>query len=168
MVNYTDGVGYNLGSGTTSYVGARNAKTVECLLDFDAITSARATGMLTALTAADAIAAIKLKKGTVVLWAGIEVVEGEASKSISLGHDVGTDDLDFFMGAQSIASEGYFDASTTAATADDSTANNSKFFNVDGNIMVDFTTGVPTSGKVRVLAVVADVSNERAIEPNDG
>ncbi len=174
MAIYADNIGYNGGSdGKTSWLGIRNTAVVSSLLDFKRINADRLAAGATALAVSDAIAAMKLKAGTVVLLAGFEVVtadSGSGTKTMSLGDDRATiDDVDYWVAAADIKTTGFNTASTTTEATDDATTDTPKIFEEDGNLLLELANGVPTDAVISVFAIIADCSrSDEVVQRNYG
>lgn len=149
MATYTDSLGFNKGSAAfPALVDFISKFDVE--LDFAAINDARTAAGATALAAADVMQVINLPANAVVLSAGIEVVTTDASTAT---FDLG------FTGASPAAVNVYAnDAAISTAGYTVAALANPTAVNVADTIDLLINTAAPTTGKIRVFAVVADVS----------
>lgn len=149
MAAYTDTIGFN--KGTAAFPALVNAiSKFEVVLDFAAIVAARAAAGATALAAADTLQVINLPANAVVLTAGIEVLTTDASTA--------TFDLGFTGGSPAAANCYANDApiGTLGYTVADLA--NPTAVKVADTIDLLINTAAPTTGKIRVFAIVADVS----------
>ncbi len=149
MATYTDSLGFNKGSAAfPALVDFISKFDVE--LDFAAINAARTAAGATALAAADVLQVINLPANAVVLSAGIEVVTTDASTAT---FDLG------FTGASPAAVNAYAnDAAISTAGYTIADLANPTAVKVADTIDLLINTAAPTTGKIRVFAVVADVS----------
>jgi hypothetical protein len=149
MATYTDSLGFNKGSAAfPALVDFISKFDVE--LDFAAINAARTTAGATALAAADVMQVINLPANAVVLSAGIEVITTDASTAT---FDLG------FTGASPAAVNAYAnDAAIGTAGYTIADLANPTAVKVADTIDLLINTAAPTTGKIRVFAVVADVS----------
>jgi hypothetical protein len=149
MATYTDSLGFNKGSAAfPALVDFISKFDVE--LDFAAINAARTAAGATALAATDVLQVINLPANAVVLSAGIEVVTTDASTAT---FDLG------FTGASPAAVNAYAnDAAISTAGYTVADLANPTAVKVADTIDLLINTAAPTTGKIRVFAVVADVS----------
>jgi hypothetical protein len=149
MATYTDSLGFNKGSAAfPALVDFISKFDVE--LDFAAINAARTAAGATALAATDVLQVINLPANAVVLSAGIEVVTTDASTAT---FDLG------FTGASPAAVNAYAnDAAISTAGYTIADLANPTAVKVADTIDLLINTAAPTTGKIRVFAVVADVS----------
>jgi D-serine deaminase-like pyridoxal phosphate-dependent protein len=120
------------------------------VLDFAAINAARTAAGATALAAADVLQVINLPANAVVLSAGLEVVTTDASTA--------TFDLGFTGGSPAAANVYANDAAISTAGYSIAALANPTAVGVADTIDLLINTAAPTTGKIRVFAVVADVS----------
>jgi hypothetical protein len=149
MATYTDSLGFNKGSAAfPALVDFISKFDVE--LDFAAINAARTAAGATALAATDVLQVINLPANAVVLSAGIEVITTDASTAT---FDLG------FTGASPAAVNAYAnDAAISTAGYTVADLANPTAVKVADTIDLLINTAAPTTGKIRVFAVVADVS----------
>jgi hypothetical protein len=149
MATYTDSLGFNKGSAAfPALVDFISKFDVE--LDFAAINAARTAAGATALAATDVLQVINLPANAVVLSAGIEVITTDASTAT---FDLG------FTGASPAAVNAYAnDAAISTAGYTIADLANPTAVKVADTIDLLINTAAPTTGKIRVFAVVADVS----------
>jgi hypothetical protein len=149
MATYTDSLGFNKGSAAFPALVDFISK-FDVVLDFAAINAARTAAGATALAAADVLQVINLPANAVVLSAGIEVVTTDASTAT---FDLG------FTGASPAAVNAYAnDAAISTAGYTVADLANPTAVKVADTIDLLINTAAPTTGKIRVFAVVADVS----------
>lgn len=149
MATYTDSLGFNKGSAAFPAVVDFVSK-FDVVLDFAAINAARTAAGATALAAADVLQVINLPANAVVLSAGIEVVTTDASTA--------TFDLGFTGGTPAAANCYANDAAIGTAGYTVADLANPTAVKVADTIDLLINTAAPTTGKIRVFAVVADVS----------
>jgi len=149
MANYTDSIGFN--KGTAAFpANVYSVSKFEVELDFAEINAARTATGATALAAADTLQVVNLPAGSVVLSAGLEVVKTDASTAtFDLGYTGGTPAAaNAYANDAPIGTAGYTIADlanpTVVKTAD--------------TIDLLINTAAPTTGKIRVFAIVADVN----------
>ena len=149
MTAFTDSLGFN--KGTAAFpANVTEVSKFEVKLDFAAIVAARSAAGATALAAADVLQVINLPANAVVLSAGIEVVTTDASTAT---FDLG------FTGASPAAVNAYAnDAAISTAGYTIADLANPTAVKVADTIDLLINTAAPTTGKIRVFAVVADVS----------
>ena len=149
MATYTDSLGFNKGSAAfPALVDFISKFDVE--LDFAAINAARTAAGATALAAADVLQVINLPANAVVLSAGLEVITTDASTA--------TFDLGFTGGSPAAANAYANDAAISTAGYTVADLANPTAVKVADTIDLLINTAAPTTGKIRVFAVVADVS----------
>jgi hypothetical protein len=149
MATYTDSLGFNKGSAAFPALVDFISK-FDVVLDFAAINAARTAAGATALAATDVLQVINLPANAVVLSAGIEVVTTDASTAT---FDLG------FTGASPAAVNAYAnDAAISTAGYTVADLANPTAVKVADTIDLLINTAAPTTGKIRVFAVVADVS----------
>lgn len=149
MATYTDSLGFNKGSAAFPALVDFISK-FDVVLDFAAINAARTAAGATALAATDVLQVINLPANAVVLSAGIEVVTTDASTAT---FDLG------FTGASPAAVNAYAnDAAISTAAYTVADLANPTAVKVADTIDLLINTAAPTTGKIRVFAVVADVS----------
>jgi hypothetical protein len=149
MATYTDSLGFNKGSAAFPALVDFISK-FDVVLDFAAINAARTAAGATALAATDVLQVINLPANAVVLSAGIEVVTTDASTAT---FDLG------FTGASPAAVNAYAnDAAISTAGYTIADLANPTAVKVADTIDLLINTAAPTTGKIRVFAVVADVS----------
>ena len=149
MATYTDSLGFNKGSAAFPALVDFISK-FDVVLDFAAINAARTAAGATALAAADVLQVINLPANAVVLSAGLEVVTTDASTA--------TFDLGFTGGSPAAANVFANDAAISTAAYSIAALANPVAVNVADTIDLLINTAAPTTGKIRVFAVVADVS----------
>jgi D-serine deaminase-like pyridoxal phosphate-dependent protein len=149
MAAYTDSIGFN--KGTAAFPADVNSVSkFEVVLDFAAINAARTAAGATALAAADTLQVINLPANAVVLTAGIEVLTTDASTA--------TFDLGFTGGSPAAANAYANDAAISTLGYTIADLANPTAVKVADTIDLLINTAAPTTGKIRVFAVVADVS----------
>jgi hypothetical protein len=149
MATYTDSLGFNKGSAAFPALVDFISK-FDVVLDFAAINAARTAAGATALAAADVLQVINLPANAVVLSAGLEVVTTDASTA--------TFDLGFTGGSPAAANVYANDAAIGTAGYSIAALANPTAVGVADTIDLLINTAAPTTGKIRVFAVVADVS----------
>ena len=149
MATYTDSLGFNKGSAAFPALVDFISK-FDVVLDFAAINAARTAAGATALAAADVLQVINLPANAVVLSAGLEVITTDASTA--------TFDLGFTGGSPAAANVYANDAAIGTAGYSIAALANPTAVGVADTIDLLINTAAPTTGKIRVFAVVADVS----------
>ena len=149
MANYTDSIGFNKGAAAFP-ADVNSVSKFEVVLDFAAINAARTAAGAAALAAADTLQVINLPANAVVLTAGIEVVTTDTSTA--------TFDLGFTGGSPAAANCYANDAPISTAGYTVADLANPTAVKVADTIDLLINTAAPTTGKIRVFAVVADVS----------
>lgn len=151
MAAYTDSLGFY--KGTAAY-GAHSDKRIgymEVELDFAKIVAARAAASATALAATDTLQVLQLPANSVVLHAGMEVIEAEATNTTC------TFDLGFTGGSPEAAN--YFvndGASNALAVLQTKLANAVVIGSAADTIDLLINTAAPTNCVLRVFALVFD------------
>ena len=132
---------------------SRQFYTVEKEIDF----AAAATAKGSALAAADVIEAISVPAGTMILNAGMQVVTAAVGESSDLRLDLGVTgvDADVFVDGFDYAAAAV-DAWTQNAAAYQPVVIGASADTID--ILIQAATTAPTAGKVRVWAVLMDVT----------
>lgn len=149
MATYTDSLGFNKGSAAFPALVDFISK-FDVVLDFAAINAARTAAGATALAATDVLQVINLPANAVVLSAGLEVITTDASTA--------TFDLGFTGGSPAAANAYANDAAISTAGYTVADLANPTAVKVADTIDLLINTAAPTTGKIRVFAVVADVS----------
>jgi hypothetical protein len=149
MATYTDSLGFNKGSAAFPALVDFVSK-FDVVLDFAAINAARTAAGATALAAADVLQVINLPANAVVLSAGLEVITTDASTA--------TFDLGYTGGSPAAANAYANDAAISTAGYTVADLANPTAVKVADTIDLLINTAAPTTGKIRVFAVVADVS----------
>jgi hypothetical protein len=149
MATYTDSLGFNKGTAAfTSDVSS--VSKIDVVLDFAQIVAARAAAGATALAAADVLQVLQIPAGAVVLTAGLEVVTTDASTA--------TFDLGFTGGSPAAANVYANDAAIGTAGFSVAALANPTAVTAADTLDLLINTAAPTTGKIRVFAVVADVN----------
>jgi hypothetical protein len=149
MATYTDSLGFNKGSAAFPALVDFVSK-FDVVLDFAVINAARTAAGATALAAADVLQVINLPANAVVLSAGLEVITTDASTA--------TFDLGYTGGSPAAANAYANDAAISTAGYTVADLANPTAVKVADTIDLLINTAAPTTGKIRVFAVVADVS----------
>jgi hypothetical protein len=149
MATYTDSLGFNKGSAAFPALVDFISK-FDVVLDFAVINAARTAAGATALAAADVLQVINLPANAVVLSAGLEVITTDASTA--------TFDLGYTGGSPAAANAYANDAAISTAGYTVADLANPTAVKVADTIDLLINTAAPTTGKIRVFAVVADVS----------
>lgn len=142
MATYTDTLGFNKG---VAGFDAKNAASVvvrqEVILDFKAIVAARAAASATPLAALDVLEVLRVPAGSVLLAAGLEVLQAETVNTTgTLDLTNGTTALPInALGLESNA----LAAPVTYAAAD--------------TLDITINTAAPTNAIVRAFAILADL-----------
>lgn len=152
MTAYTDTLGFNKG---TAAHGAAFGRLVwmEVEIDMAAVIAARAAASATALAAADTLQVMNLKKGLLILQAGLNVTEAETTNT------TGTYDLGFTGGSPAAANVFGNDV------ANSSVANNATglaaplLLTADDTLDVLFNTAVGTNCVFTVWLVGIDTTS---------
>ena len=147
------------------YTAGRTAGSVPYLVDVSIDFAAAATAKGTALAAADIIECISVPANTLILNAGIEVITVLGGESSDVTFDLGVTsvDADNFV-------DGYdADAATAGAYAQNAAAYqplvNATADTID--LLIATATTAPTSGVVRVWAVLMDIDGRIAAASAD-
>jgi D-serine deaminase-like pyridoxal phosphate-dependent protein len=149
MATYTDSLGFNKGSAAFPADLSFISK-FDVVLDFAVINAARTAAGATALAAADVLQVINLPANAVVLSAGLQVLTTDASTA--------TFDLGFTGGSPAAANCYANDAAISSAVYTVADLANPTAVKVADTIDLLINTAAPTTGKIRVFAIVADVS----------
>jgi hypothetical protein len=156
MANYNDSLGFFKNSAAYPAKGNDRITSFAVDLDFAQIVAARSAAGATALVFTDTLKVIPLPVGTIILSAGVEVVEVESTNTtatVSVG----------FEGGSPVAANAYANAAPLNALGF-TVANLANPTLVSGttasttNLAITLNTATPTDAKIRVFAVVADVS----------
>jgi hypothetical protein len=147
------------GAGATRTAG-RSVVVADVTIDF----AAAATAKGSALAAADIIECINVPANTVVLTAGIEMITALGGESVDTRLLLGVTggDVDAFVAswdATAVAAGGYAPAAATVPVV---------FASADTiDLEIDAATTAPTSGVVRVYAVMVPVDGIQAADEVD-
>lgn len=153
MAAYTDTVGFN--KGTASSTASTNDRVYlqQVDLDFVAITAARLAAGLTALAANDSLQVLHIPAKTLILAAGIDVTTAEATTStLDLGYTGG--DVDAWI-------DGFDPTSVTSAVglgALMTTAVATNYHHAADTLDLLFLTAPQDTSVMRVWAVMVDCS----------
>jgi hypothetical protein len=155
MANYTDSLGFFKNSAAYPAKGNDRVTSFATELDFAKIVAARTAAGATALAATDTLHVIPLPRGTVILSAGIEVISAETTNTtatFSLG----------FAGGSPVAANAFANVLASNALAMAAIGVVPTLVNgttaATTNLAITLNTAAPTDAKIRVFAVVADVS----------
>ncbi|MCH9662966.1 MAG: hypothetical protein K0U66_04825 [Gammaproteobacteria bacterium] len=167
MAVYSENAGYNPNIGDAPHWQAEPSNIRRVRLDFAAIIAARAAtavdgAALPALTDGDQLVVFKCKEGTVVRSAGVNVITAETGKTLTIGEDLGADDIDRFGAGLSIATTGQKSSIIDAAAATEGATERSFQFSADGNIIVAWNS-VPTTAVVDVWADIVDTVPDTSV-----
>jgi hypothetical protein len=142
MATYTDTLGFNKGA---AGFDAKNAASVvvrqEVILDFAQIVAARAAASATALAALDVLEVLRVPAGSVLLAAGLEVLQAETVAT--------TGTLDLTNGASALPINALGLESNPLAAPVTYTA--------DDTLDITINTAAPTNAVVRAFAILADL-----------
>lgn len=161
MATYTDGVGFNKGEATTGplpHHALNKVGVISVTLDFAAITVARAAASLTALGAADVIAALPIPAKTYVLQVGLDVTTAEGG-TLTIDVGDGTDADGYLDGVNANTAASYATALVLAEGAPNTTTGygEGKYYSAADTIDVT-TVNAADVAVVRLWALVADCS----------
>jgi hypothetical protein len=152
MAAYTDSLGFNKGSADYPAYGGNRISYIEVVLDFATIVAARSAASATALAATDTLQVIQLPANSVVLHAGFQVTEVEATNT--------TATFDFgFTGASPAAADAFGNDIASNALGWSWAAGNGLGAPViigtsDDTIDLLINTAAPTNCVLRCFAVV--------------
>ena len=147
MANYTDSIGFNKGVAAYPAYNTDSLTKIEVTLDFATIVAARVAAGATALAATDTLQVLQVPANSLILAAGIEVTEAEATNTtatFSLGFVGGTTNL--FAGT--VASNALATTCNELAAPD--------FIAAADTIDLTLNTAAPTNCTIRVFAIVVD------------
>lgn len=141
------------GGAASRNILSRQVYSVENELDF----AAAATAKGSALAAADVIEVISVPAGTVILNAGIEVTEAFAGENADTRLDLGVTgiDADVFVDGADLTS------AVAGAYAQNAAAYQPVVIGASADtidLLIQASTTPPTSGKLRIWAVLMDIS----------
>jgi len=142
MATYTDTLGFNKG---VAGFDAKNAASVvvrqEVILDFAKIVAARAAASAAALVATDVLEVLRIPAGSMLLGAGLEVLQAETVNT--------TGTLDLTNGTTALAINALaFESNALAAPV---------VYNADDTLDITINTAAPTNAVVRAFAILADL-----------
>lgn len=151
MATYTDTLGFYKGSAAFGAHADKRMGYLEVELDFTKIVAARSAASATALAAADVLQVLAIPANAVILHAGLEVIEVEATNTTC------TFDLGFTGGSPEAAN--YFvndGASNTLAVLHTKLANAVVIGTSADTIDLLINTAAPTNCVIRVFAFLLD------------
>ncbi len=152
MTAYTDSYGFNKGTASFAAYGGNRISYIEVELDFTKIVADRAAAGVTALAAADTLQVIQLPANAVVLHAGFQVTEAEATNTTA------TFDFGFTGGSPAAANAFGNDIASNALgwswSAGTGLANPIIIGTSDDTIDLLINTAAPTNAVLRCFAVV--------------
>lgn len=151
MAAYTDTLGFYKGNAAFGAHGDKRQGYLETTLDFTKIVAARAAASATALAAGDTLQVLAVPANAVILHAGMEVIEAEATNTTA------TFDLGFTGGSPEAAN--YFvndGASNALAVLHTKLANAVVVGSSNDTIDLLLNTAAPTNCVVRVFAFLLD------------
>ncbi len=156
MATYTDGIGFNKGTGAHTSSGTYKTGVLEVTLDFAKITTDRAAAGATALIANDVIEALSIPAKTMVLAVGLDVTTAEGG---TLTIDVGdaSDPDGFLDGVNGNTAASYANSLVLAEAAPNTVVgySNGKYYSAADTIDIK-TINAADTAVVRLWAVVAD------------
>lgn len=148
MAAYTDTLGFWKGTAAfPANAGEGRFQYFEVMLDFEKIVAARSAASATALAAADTLQVINFPANTIVVQAGLEVEEAEATNTTA------TFDLGFTGGSPAAANVFGNDVASTAGMTATALAAPLLITAAD-TLDILLNTAVPTNARVRVFAFV--------------
>lgn len=150
MPNYTDSLGFYKNSVAYPANGVDRLSFVSVELDFAKVIAARAAAGAVALAANDTLQVIHVPAGSLVLSAGLEVLEAESTNTTAdfdLGFTGG--DVDAFVDGHGSDTLGFSTTGTAGAT----------FVSADDTIDLLLLTAVPTDAKVRIYASILNCND---------
>ncbi len=154
MAAYTDTVGFNKGAAAST--ASTNNRTYLQQVDFDfvAITAARLAAGVTALAAADSLAALHIPAKTLILATGIDITTAEttASATMDLGYTGG--DVNAWIAAADVSTVGSAVGLGTLMT----TAVATNYHHTADTLDLLFLAEDPDTSVIRVWAVMVDCS----------
>lgn len=154
MPNYLTTPGFSKGRAAPSAKGVFRPSFVDIVIDFEQIAAARAAAGLPALAVGDALQLLPLPRCTVVHAAGVEVLRAETvapTATVHLG----------FVGGSPVAANAYanaFPVNNIGMTGAGTHALVSGTTDNTTTLAVTLNTAVPANARIRVYAVVSDVS----------
>ena len=151
MTAFTDSLGFN--KGTAAFpANVTEVSKFEVTLDFAKIVAARSAAGATALAATDTLQVIALPAGSVVLTAGLQVIEVESTNTTA------TFDLGFTGGSPAAANAYANDLASNALGYGIANLANPTAVTSADTIDILLNTDVPTDCVVKAFAIVANVS----------
>lgn len=113
MATYTDSLGFNKGTAAAFVdAGLHRVHVLEVVLDFAAITAARAAAGATALTSGDVLEALRIPAKTQVLKVGLDVTKAEGG-TLTVDVGDGADPDGFLDGVNANTVAGYSSSAVT-------------------------------------------------------
>lgn len=154
MTAYTDTVGFNKGSASSTASTNNRTYLQQVDLDFPAIVAARLAAGLTALAAADSLAVLHIPAKTLILAVGIDITTAEttASATVDIGYTGG--DVNAWVAAQATTVIGSFVGLGTLMT----TAAATNYHHTADTLDMLFLAGIEDTSVMRVWAVMVDCS----------
>lgn len=151
MAAYTDSLGFN--QGTAAYpANVTEISKFEVTVDFAAVKAARAAAGATALVATDTMQIIKLPAGSVVLSAGMNVLEVETVNATA------TIDIGFTGGSPAAANAYGNDLATNSLGLKAADLANPTIVASADTIDILLNTAVPENAVIKFFAFVANAN----------
>lgn len=151
MAAYTDSLGFN--QGTAAYpANTSDISKFEVTVDFAAVKAARTAAGATALAATDTMQIIKLPAGSIVLAAGMNVVEAEATNTTA------TIDIGFTGGSPAAANAYGNDLATNSLGLKAADLANPTVVASADTIDILLNTAVPVDAVIKFFAFVANAN----------
>ena len=151
MAAYTDSLGFN--QGTAAYpANVTEISKIEVTVDFAAVKAARAAAGATALAATDTMQIIKLPAGSVVLSAGMNVLEVETVNATA------TIDIGFTGGSPAAANAYGNDLATNSLGLKAADLANPTIVASADTIDILLNTAVPENAVIKFFAFVANAN----------
>lgn len=151
MAAYTDSLGFN--QGTAAYpANVTEISKFEVTVDFAAVKAARAAAGATALAATDTMQIIKLPAGSVVLSAGMNVLEVETVNTTA------TIDIGFTGGSPAAANAYGNDLATNSLGLKAADLANPTIVASADTIDILLNTAVPENAVIKFFAFVANAN----------
>ena len=158
MVAYTDTLGFWKGSAASSYNGVNATYVAEVLLDFAAITAARAAASATALADTDSLQILQIPAQTVVHAVGLEVLVPEGGTATV---DVGSTDTDGYLDGVDVNAA----AGTSYATSDGATGYATGFYYSAADTIDLTMVNALDTAVLRVWAICTSVDGAVEYQP---